>query len=187
MDKIYFICIVVGIAIPAITLIIGEIFDVFDGIFDAVDSGFDFNLSFHIGGIEFCYLPFSLQCVSAGLLIFGCMGKIFYNGHNTVVVNIAAGAAGYVIAIILQTLIRTLKNISHTTYAKEELLLYDGKVINTIVKGGFGSVSITTLDGITTNYPAKAAEKDAVIRQDSIVRIIRFDRNVAIVEKKQKN
>ena len=66
----------------------------------------------------------------------------------------------------------------------EQLLLYDAKVINTIVANGYGSISVTTLDGITSSYPAKAEEGSISIRQDSIVSIVRFDKNIAIVKEK---
>lgn len=188
MDRIYTICLFAGVCIPLLSLIIGGIFDIFegvlDGILDLVDLGIGIDISIGICGIDFCILPFSLQCLSAGAVVFGGIGKIMYNGHNLILVNIVAGVSGYLVAVLFQSLIHRLKKIENTTYAKEDLVLFDAKVINSIVKGGFGSVSVTTLDGITTKYPAKALNKEDYIKQDTIVRIDHFDKNIAYVKVK---
>ena len=180
MDRVYTICIGIGFLIPLLSLVLGELLDIFDGIFD----GFDINPSFEIGDTSVCFLPFSIHSICAGLLLFGAVGKTFYNGSNTVVVNIIAGVIGYLFAVVIQTFIHRLKNIENTTVSTEQLLLYDAKVINTIVANGYGSISITTMDGITSSYPAKAEAKDKVIKQDTIVSIVRFEKNIAIVKEK---
>lgn len=189
MERIYTICLVAGFCIPLISLIVGGIFDVFEGIMDGilnlVDFGIGVDVSIGICGIDFCILPFSLQCLSAGAVIFGGVGKIMYNGHNLILVNAVAGVSGYLVAVMFQSLIHKLKKIENTTYAKEDLLLFDGKVINSIMKGGYGSVSVTTFDGITTKYPAKALNKEDYIKQDTIVRIDHFDKNIAYVKVKE--
>lgn len=189
MERIYTICLVAGFCIPLLSLIIGGIFDVFEGILDGilnlVDFGIGMDISVGICGIDFCILPFSLQCLSAGAVIFGGIGKIMYNGHNLLLVNLIAGAAAYLVAVMFQTLIHKLKKIENTTYAKEDLILFDAKVINSIMKGGYGSVSVTTFDGITTKYPAKALNKEDYIKQDTVVRIDHFDKNIAYVTVKE--
>ncbi|SET53237.1 hypothetical protein [[Clostridium] polysaccharolyticum] len=188
MERIYTVCLVAGVTIPLLSLILGGIFDVFegilDGIFSLVDVGIGMDVSIGICGIDFCILPFSLQCLSAGAVVFGGIGLIIYNGTNLILANVIAGGAGYVIAVLFQTLIHKLKKIENTTYAKEDLILFDAKVINSIVKGGYGSVSITTYDGITTKYPAKAMDKTAYIKQDTIVQIDHFENNIAYVRVK---
>lgn len=189
MERVYTVCMAVGIGIPLLSLIAGGIGDAFGGLLDGVSGLFegldiDFDPSIDIGDNTFCLMPFSVQSICAGLLIYGTIGKMVYNGYNGVTVNIIGAAAGYLAAIAVQTLIRRLKKVEHTTYPKEQLLLYDGKVVNTILKGGFGSVSITTLDGITGVYPAKAENEQEAIRQGTIVSIVRFDKNVMIVKVK---
>ena len=74
MDRIYTICLFAGVCIPLLSLIIGGIFDIFegvlDGILDLVDLGIGIDISIGICGIDFCILPFSLQCLSAGAVVF---------------------------------------------------------------------------------------------------------------------
>ena len=184
MEKVYTICVAIGFGIPFLSFVFGKIFDLFDGIFDGIFDFFNFDFSFEIGDTSVSFLPFSIQSICGGLLIYGTIGKIFYTGNNAILVNMIAGAFGYLIAIILQTFINKLKKVENTTISMEQLLLYDAKVINTIVANGYGSISVTTLDGITSSYPAKAEEGSISIRQDSIVSIVRFDKNIAIVKEK---
>jgi len=99
------------------------------------------------------------------------------------VVLIAIGV-GYLAAVIMQSFIRTLRKVEHTTINREDLEGCDGHVVNTIIAGGFGSVSVTTFDGITTNYPAKADNPTQVIRQGTIVTIVRVEKNEIVVRPK---
>ncbi|HEX3076337.1 MAG TPA: hypothetical protein VHQ24_05690, partial [Lachnospiraceae bacterium] len=92
------------------------------------------------------------------------------------------GIIGYLIAVVVQTMIRKLRNIEYTTYSKEQLILFDAVVINAILPGKYGRISIQTYEGITTSYPAKAEDSTVRINQDTKVRVVRFDRNVAIVQ-----
>lgn len=180
MNTLYVICIGIGFIIPLISFLFGEIFDFFEGIF----NGIDFDPTLDIGHTSLCLLPFSLQSICGGLLTFGAVGKTFYNGRNAIIINLFAILLGYIIAVMLQTIIHKLKNIENTTHPMEQLLLYDAKVIHTIIANGFGSISVTTMDGITSSYPAKAEAPDIVIHQDTIVSILRFEDKIAIVREK---
>lgn len=187
MDTVFTVCMVIGFVIPLITLVFGSLFDgVLDGLswLDSITSvDLDFGIDF--GDFDICFLPFSVQSICAGLLVFGAAGKVLEGGVLATAAVIAIAVVfGYVVAVLVQTLIRRLKRVENTTYSTDELLLYDAKVVNTIVKGGFGSISITTNDGITTNYPAKAEDPDIVIRQNSLVNVVEFQNNVAIVAEK---
>ncbi|MBR3772583.1 MAG: hypothetical protein IKL07_09970 [Clostridium sp.] len=190
MEKIYMICLIAGFCIPLFSLIIGSIFDIFEGVLDGIlnladiGSGVDFSIG--ICGIDFCILPFSLQCLSAGAVMFGGVGKILYDKDNLLMANVIAGSAGYLVAVLFQTLVHKLKKIENTTYAKEDLLMFDAKVVNSIVKGGYGSIRIATYDGISTVYPARAIS-GKYIKQDTIVKIDHFEKNVAYVRVKEKD
>lgn len=190
MDRVYNICMLIGFSIPLLTLIFGELGDLFDGLFDGLSGLFDsldidLDFDIDIGDASFSIFPFSIQSICAGLLVFGGVGKMVNKGDNMVFANVVAAAVGYLIAILIQTLIRRLKKVEHTTYKKEELMLFDAKVVNTIVAGGFGSISVSTYDGITSTYPAKAEDKKEALRQGTVVEIIRFEKNVAIVRDKK--
>lgn len=189
MQKVYTVCIAIGLAIPLFSLVLGGLGDFFGGLFEGVSNLFDgFDLHFDptidLGDTSLSIFPFSLQSICAGLLMFGAIGKLFYNSTNILWVNITAGVIGYIMAMLMQTFIKKLKKVEHTTYSKEELLLFDAKVINTIKAGAYGSISVTTYDGITTSYPAKAEDTNKIIKQDTIVVIKRFEKNVAIVDEK---
>lgn len=184
MERTFNICMIIGIGIPLLSLILGQITNLLDGLFDGISSIFDglnIHLSLDIGNASICFLPFSVQSICAGLLVFGAIGKMLLHKGLTFCLVVAI-VLGYLVSVIVQTMIQKLKNIEHTTYSKEQLLLFDAKVINTIKAGKFGSISITTLDGITTNYPAKAKDPLVEIRQDRKVQVLFFEKNVAIVE-----
>lgn len=182
MEKVFLIFIVVGFVIPLITLIFSGIADFFDGIFDFFD--FDLDAGFEIGDTTICLLPLSIQSICTGFMIYGLIGTLFYNGDNLLMVNLIAIGFAYLAAVTIQTLIRKLRKVENTTYSKEQLLLFDAKVIHTIVEGGYGSISITTYDGITSTYPAKALNPELRIPQDSYVTVVEFQDKVAIVKLK---
>jgi len=182
------ICMIIGITIPLITLLLGSLGDLFefafDGVLQMLDASIGFDASIDFAGIDFCLLPLSVQCLSGGALMFGGVGMLMYNGSNKIMTNIVAGIVAYIVAALLQTLIHWMKRVENTTYSKEQLLLFDAKVVNSILKGSYGSVSVTSNDGITTVYPAKADNSEISIRQDTVVEIVRFERNIAIVREK---
>ena len=187
MERVYTVCLIIGIVIPLISLILGSISEIIDSIFDGISNIFDglhLDFSIEIGDASICLIPISIQSICAGILIFGGSGKLIYNGHNLLIANVIAVGGGYLAAVAIQTLIKRLKKAEHTTYSQEQLLLFDAKVINTIITGGYGSISIKTYDGIASTYPAKALNPKEEIRQDTIVSIVRFERNTAIVKLK---
>lgn len=188
MEKIYITCMALGIGIPLLSLVLGSVFDLFDGLFDGISNfldglEIDFDLSLDIGDAHICFIPVSLQSICAGLLLFGTVGLIVYNGNNLIIANVAAVPAGYVAAAVVQTLIHRLKKIDHSPVSKDDLLLCDTVVTNTIIAGGYGAVSIRTDDGTNLSYPAKSYEPTEEIRQNTVVNIIKFDGNTAIVKK----
>lgn len=182
MDTVFTVCIIVGFAIPLLTLVFGGLLEVdgFDGDIDGLDFGFDLPL----GDVCICFLPLSVHSICTGLLLFGVMGKILDGTLSPWLLLLIALIVGYCGAVVIQSLIRTLKRVEHTTYSKDQLLLFDGHIVNTVVAGGFGSVSVSTMDGITRSFPAKAENPTQVIRQGTQVTIVAFDGNTAIVKKK---
>lgn len=184
MERTFNICMIIGLGVPLLSLILGQITNLLDGLFDGISSFFDglnIDLSIDIGDASICILPFSIQSICAGLLVFGAVGKMLLHKGVTFCLIVAI-IVGYLVAVLVQTMIHKLRKIENTTYSKEQLLLFDTKVVNTIKAGKFGSVSITTLDGITTSYPAKAKDPLIEIRQETKVQVLFFDKNVAIVE-----
>ena len=186
LERAYTVCMIIGFCIPLCSLVLGSVLEIFDGLFDGISSLFDgleLDFTLDIGDLDICIIPFSLQSICAGLLVFGTVGKVVYNGENLLFANVMAAVGGYVAAMVIQTLIRRLKRVDGSPQSKEQLQFSDAKVTNTIVAGGFGAISITKNDGTTLSYPAKAVDSTEMIRQETPVYIIRFDKNVAIVKK----
>lgn len=187
MERIYTICMLIGFLVPLVLFLFGSVLHVLDGLDDALggvldglDIGSDFSLE--IGDTCVSLLPLSIHSISAALLGFGAIGKLVYRGDNLLMSVAAAGVSGYILAVLIQTLIQKLKRTEHTTYSTEQLLLFEAKVVNTIVEGGFGSICISTPDGVSRTYPAKAADASMRIKGKTQVRILRFDKDVAIVD-----
>ena len=186
-ERVYTTCMIIGITVPLISLVLGSISDVLESIFDGIFNLFDgLHLDFRveIGDASICLIPISVQSICAGLLIFGGAGRLVYNGDNLLLTNVVSIGGGYIAAVAIQTLIKRLKNVEHTTYSQEELLLFDATVVNKIIAGGYGSISVKTYNGIASSYPAKAENPKEEIRQDTVVSIVRFDKNTAIVKVK---
>lgn len=186
MNTAYTVCMVIGIAIPLCSLILGSLLEFLDGVFESASDfleGLDFDLSIDIGDTSICLIPVSMQSICAGLLLFGTVGKIVFNGENYIMANVAAVLSGYVAAAAVQTLIHRLKKVDNSPRSQNELLMCDTTITNTIPVGGYGSVSIKTDKGATLSYPAKAQDPSETIRQDTSVHIIYFEKNVAIVVK----
>ncbi len=187
MERIYTICMLIGFLVPLVLFLFGSVLhvldgldDAFGGVLDGLDIGGDFSVE--IGDTCVSLLPLSIHSISAALLGFGAVGKLIYRGDNLLMSVVAAGVSGYILAVLIQTLIQKLKGTEHTTYSTEQLLLFEAKVVNTIVEGGFGSICISTPDGVSRTYPAKAADASVRIKGRTQVRILRFEKGVAIVD-----
>lgn len=182
MEKVYTICMIIGFVIPLIMFLMGSVLHVFNefgDVLEGISDGFDF--SFEIGDTCVSFLPLSVHSICAALLVFGTVGKMMFHGNNLILTNVAAAAGGYLAAVGIQTFINRLKKVDHSTYSTEQLLLFDAKVVNTIIPGGFGSISITTPDGNTRTYPAKCIDSSVRIGSSAKVVIDHFEQNVAFV------
>ncbi len=186
MEKTYTICMIIGFGIPCLLFLVGNVFhvlqdlgDLLDGIFDGILDDLDCGID--IGDTNISFLPLSIHSLCAGLLIFGTIGKTMFRGDNLILTNVIGIGCGYLAAVILQTLIRRLKKVEHGTYSTEHMTMFDAKVVNTIVPGGFGSISITTPDGNTRTYPAKCTDSTVRIPTATKVVIDHFEHNIAFV------
>ena len=180
MQTAYTVCMAVGIGIPLISLVFGQLFDFLNGVFEFFD-GLDIDIDLELGDTGIPLVPASLQSICAGLLVFGTVGKISFNGSNYLFANILAAALGYVAALAIQMLIGKLKKVEHKPPTQEELSFCLTRVTNTIKEGSYGKVSVKTDNG-TVSYPAKSLDR-AEIRQGSYVDIVKFEKHTAIVQK----
>lgn len=181
------------------TEIDGDISSVSDAEFDAdiggdadigadadfgADAGIDADSVLTIG-----LLPTSLLSISAMAIIFGATGALMTMGNRNKVLTLALAVLfGYLAAVIIQTIIKTLKKIQTRSYgiSENELLLYDGKVVDTILPGQIGTVSFMTLKNVLVSYPARCEDCNLKMEAGKIVRAKEFVNGVFIVEPKNK-
>ncbi|HHV09041.1 MAG TPA: hypothetical protein GXX75_02030 [Clostridiales bacterium] len=134
-------------------------------------------------------LPTSSMALSALVVVFGAIGSILtYKGTGSIITFIAAIVFGYIAAVIVQSLIKTLKRIQvdNTGVDEKELLLYDGTVVDTILPGQLGTVSFVTLKNIRVSYPAKCADEELRLPAGRTVKVIEIKNGIFIVEPKNK-
>ncbi len=149
-----------------------------------IDTGTDVNTIFSIG-----LIPTSLMSLSALAITFGAVGGIMsYNEKGKGITLVAAMIAGYIASVIVQTIIKTLKKVQNNSYVidENELLLYDGKIVDTILPGQLGTVSFTTLKNVMVSYPAKCIDTDIRLQTGKIVKVVELKNGIVIVEAKNK-
>ncbi len=156
-----------------------------------IDTGMDASpdLSADVGSFAIGFLPTSLMSLSALALIFGAVGAVMtLTDKGRIVTFAAAAVSGYIASVAVQTIIKTLKNIQKRNYGinENELLMYDGKVIDTILPGQLGTVSFHTLKDVHVSYPARCADPGLKLTAGRIVKATELKDGVFLVEPKNK-
>jgi hypothetical protein len=121
--------------------------------------------------------------------VFGAVVSILiYFDHGKLFSFILALVAGYLASVVVQTIVKSLKKVQTKYYgiSETELLMYDGKVVDTILPGQLGTVSFTTLKNISVSYPARCADKSLKLSAGKIVKLIELRDGIAMVEPKNK-
>jgi hypothetical protein len=158
-----------------------------DASFD-LDSGGD--LSSDLGSaISIGFFPTSLMALSALAITFGAVGSIMtLTEKGAILTFVVSILSGYFISVVVQSIIKTLKKLQRRNYAIEEkeLLMYEGKVIDTILPGQLGTVSFTTLKNVHVSYPARCADEALKLIPGREVKVIEIKNGVVIVEPKNK-
>lgn len=184
-----------GAVLPFISFILGELNSGFDmdtevdldvdmDIHTDTDIGADSDSIFSLG-----LFPTSLLALSALAVTFGALGSIMtYTGRSKGITFIIAIIAGYLASVAVQTIIKTLKRVQSNSYGinENELLLYDGKVVDAILPGQLGTVSFTTLKNVMVSYPAKCTDENVRLDTGRIVKVVELKNGIAIVEVKNK-
>ena len=149
-----------------------------------IEVGTDIDTMFSIG-----LLPSSLMSLSALAITFGAVGAVLsFTGKEIILTFVVAVIAGYIASVVVQTIIKSLKKVQKRNYGinENELMLYDGKVVDTILPGQLGSVSFTTLKSIRVNFPARCSDEKSKIETGKIVKVNELKDGVVIVELKNK-
>jgi hypothetical protein len=134
-------------------------------------------------------VPTSLLSLSALAIIFGAVGAFLTIAQKGKLLTLLLAAVfGYLASVIVQTLIKSLRKIqtNNSGVNENELLLYDGKIIDTVLPGQMGSVSFVTLKGERISYPAQCEDRSITLKTGRIVRAKEFKDGIFIVEPKNK-
>ena len=154
------------------------------------DMGADLSGGPEPGGVlTIGFLPTSLMAISALAIVFGAVGSVMLlSGAGKLLTFVAAVAAGYIASVVVQTIIKTLKKVQKRNYGvnENELLMYDGKVIDTILPGQLGTVSFTTLKDVHVSYPARCVQEELKLSPGRIVKVVEIKNGIFIVEPKNK-
>lgn len=180
-----------GVVVPVISLMTGFLGDGVDtDVTTDVDMDVGTDISTDtIGGTALGLLPTSLMSISALAITFGTVGSIMsYTGRGRVLTFIISLVAGYLASVLVQTIIKSLKKIQTRYYGinENELLLYDGKVIDTILPGQLGTVSFSTLKNVSVSYPARCNDASLKLVTGKIVKPVELKDGIVIVEPKNK-
>ncbi len=134
-------------------------------------------------------LPTSFHALSAFAIIFGAVGAVMTLKSIPTIITLPVGlVSGYLVAVLAQTILQTLKKIQTRNYAvdENELLLYEGVVVDTILPGQLGTVSFLTLEEIRVSYPAICSDETLKLETGKQVKVIEKREGVFIVEPKHK-
>lgn len=140
-------------------------------------------------GLSIGLLPTSLMSLSAMAVIFGSVGSVMtLTGRGNILTFVIAVLTGYIAAVIVQTIIKTLKKIQKRHYGinENDLLMYDGKVVDTILPGQLGTVSFHTLKEVHVSYPARCSDEQLRLEAGRLVKALVVNNGVIVVEPKNK-
>lgn len=168
MRDAYIICMIIGFSLLLLS-VLGEFLEGLSGAFEAF-LNMDINL-------ELVFLPISGVSLCTALITFGGMGLLLHNPF-------IAGGIAYIAAMIVQTIIRRLKKVENEAMNREELYLCDGKIINTVLPGGLGTVEFDNIKGISATFACRTVNREEMLKQNTVVELVDFDGEIAVVKKK---
>ena len=139
--------------------------------------------------ISIGFIPTSLFAISALAITFGGVGSIMtLSAQGKIITLVMSLIVGYLVSVLVQTILKSLKRIQsiNSGINENELMLYDGKVIDTILPGQMGTVSFVTLKDVLVSYPARCDDKNVKLETGRIVKVKEIKNGVFIVEPKNK-
>lgn len=170
MFYVWFVCLLVGIALPVLSMVL----EFFDNIFD---FEFDFNFD-----IDFDFFPTSIKSICLGLFAYGATALITHHISNSVVLsNVIGGIVGYVFALIAQNIMRYLKHNESYATDMSVVLFSEGVVVNRIAKNGLGVVQIVIPDVGIQTFTAREKDNNS-LEQGTKVKVIALEDHRVVVE-----
>lgn len=170
MIYVWFVCLLVGLVMPVLSMVL----DFFDDIFE-----FEFDVDFNI---DFDFFPTSIKSICLGLFAYGTTALITHHISNSVVIaNVIGGIVGYVFALIAQNIMRYLKHNESYATDMSVVLFSEGVVVNKIAKNGLGVVQIKIPDVGIQTFTAREKENNS-IEQGTKVKVIALEEHRLVVE-----
>lgn len=172
MKDVYTVCLIIGVLLPIIALV----FNFLDFAFDFITlEAFDIDFL----GFDICFLPLSALSLCSALIMFGTLG-LMLKSISIVPRNIIAGISAYILAVIIQSLIRYLKK--HTVEADDDSSISSRNcfVVNRIPKDGYGSI-VCKADGKSDKMFVAISKDNCDITQDTEVVVYKIENNIAVV------
>lgn len=188
LQIVYLTCVILGVAVPVLSFVLGLIGDVFSAIGDLA-AHFDVHADLDPGGFAFSAFPTSLMSISAGVLLFGGTG--FLLGYTPLhalppAIFAIALAAGYAMSLVIQNaVINRLRSVESPSHKDEDIFGLDGRVVDAIVENGFGVVTFSTTVGKVT-YPARSEDGKRIGQGEDVIPIA-FDKKILIVRRSPSN
>jgi hypothetical protein len=133
--------------------------------------------------------PTSFMSLSSLAITFGAVGGIMtLTGRGKLITFVIAAIAGYIVSVAIQTVIKSLKKAQTRSngVVENELLLYDGTIVDTVLPGQMGSVSFVTLKNVRVNYPARCADESLRLAAGRVVKVKEIKNGIFIVEPKNR-
>ena len=81
----------------------------------------------------------------------------------------------------------SFQELEHNQYdccEYNELYLCDGRIINTVLAGGLGTVEFDNIKGIATTFVCRSTDASEVLKQNTVVKLVEFDGEIAVVRPK---
>ena len=147
LQMVYTVSFILGIVLPALSLLLG-------GLADGLDFDFDFDLDGLPVGV---LLPLKPMCLLLFLLIFGGLGLLLYGRISMEGSLVLASTGGYAAAILLNLFVlRPLKASGEQAAAAKasDLIGCLGRVSARIRPGAMGAVQIQPIRALFLMWPS---------------------------------
>lgn len=188
LGYIFNVCILVGFAIPLLSILMGWFGDFFN--FDAdidvdldVDADVDIDVDIGGGGDTGGFLPFNMMCLCLFLVVFGVVGNLTRRWMGSallavvfIAVGVGVGLAFYI--LLYKLVIVRLKRSTTYTISYGDLVGKRAEVTLKITDDSVGTISLLDSTGTFISFRAK---KDPQLK-DKMAEVIQKGDTVVITE-----
>lgn len=167
------IMLIVGLAVPLLSLVLSLFSDILEGLFDLLDIDFDFAIQ--LGAMQISLLPASPTVWCAMFVVTGALGMAMQSaGLDLLLTWLIALPAGYIVSFLINNFIYIpMKKAKNLAQSVGEFLGMTVEVNEAILAGGVGSVVAVSPSGIIS-YAASSVDGKA-LPQGSKAMVIRYE------------